>query len=299
MTVSAAPTTEVMAEHDPPALERPLQFVKMHALGNNYIYMESSVDHPNFDILESFSDADFTALATHVSDEKRGIGSDGLIVIDVVADPVAAGYDASISIFNRDGSAAMNCGNGVRCSALYLHRYRGMKDRPLHIRLPCNRVVSAVVFGHRQVRANLGEPCVISEDPSLYLVCVGNRHAVMFLDRPVEELTHAEITAIAQPVQKKYDANVELVSVTPSGSDLRIRVFERGSGITSACGTGACASAIAAIVSNRIADGKDVLVSLDGGPVTVRWDRPNHSVHLTGEVMIVADGKIFGQFPCK
>ena len=234
-----------------------LPFIKMHGLGNDYIY----VDCFRSETAQKIAEADLSALAQRVSDRHFGIGSDGLVLI--LPSKVA---DARMRIFNADGSEAEMCGNAARCIAKYacenglsgdtmtLETLAGIKHLAVH------KQVGKVDFVTVQMGTELGNP-----------------HKVFIADEPVEKIAVFEIK----------DTNTEWVNVL-NRREIRMRVWERGSGETMACGTGACAAAIETM--NKGLTDPEVLVHMPGGDVTVRRDEQG-IIYLTGPATEVFRGE--------
>ena len=255
-----------------------LPFIKMHGLGNDYIYIDCfSQDTASF-----IAKADLADLARRMSDRHFGIGSDGLVLI--LPDKSA---DASMRIFNSDGSEAEMCGNAIRCVAKYMYESGLSKNIHMEIRTRAGlRTLSLQAFKGvvEQVTVNMGIPVIepatlLSEtDPIGYTsVNMGNPHAVFFREgvSPLPE-----------------DTNVEFVRVR-NGQELDVRVIERGSGETLACGTGACASAVAAIF-HGLAE-RNVTVHLPGGDLKIQWKENTFPVYMTGSATEVFRGEWKGE----
>lgn len=278
-----------------------IPFTKMHGCGNDYIYV-NVMQHPI---------ADPSAAAIAWSDRHKGIGSDGLVLIGKSPVPEA---DYSMRIFNADGSEAMMCGNASRCIGKYLFE-RGLTDKTeirlltlsgiktLQLHLTDNKVASVTV--------DMGEP--VLEDSSLYVasrkvdegtfVSMGNPHFVVFTD-------DVDQVGTTGPKLEKHPAfpqrcNIEFVTPLPSTAGdtmettgapsetvegtFRVRVWERGSGITMACGTGACATAVAACLSERA--GRQSTILMDGGSLQIEWRECDNRVYMTGPADFVFDGE--------
>ena len=262
-----------------------IRFTKMHGCGNDYIY----INMMEYDI------ADPQAAAIAWSDRHKGIGSDGLVLIDRSAVPEA---DFSMRIFNADGSEAMMCGNASRCIGKYLYE-RGLTDKT-EIRLLTLSGVKTLQLhvnngNVESVTVDMLEPKF--EDESQFVagrsqghgtfVSMGNPHYVIFTDYvdQVEETGHLLEVHPAFPQR----CNIEFASVTDDGS-IRTRVWERGSGITMACGTGACATAVAAALTGR--SGRTSQIVMDGGTLTIEWRESDNHVYMTGPATFVFDGEI-------
>lgn len=265
-------------------MTRKIKFTKMHGAGNDYIY----VDTTNYPI------ADPEKKAVEWSRFHTGIGSDGLILIGF-----SDKADFSMRIFNADGSEAMMCGNGSRCVGKYVYEYgltdkteitldtlSGIKTLKLHIEN--NRVAAVTV--------DMGSPL---ETEAVHLgdefpfqstrVSMGNPHLVTFVD----DITLINLPEIG-PVLENHPlfpdrTNVEFAQIVDKDT-IRMRVWERGSGITQACGTGACATAVAAFINELTGRKSDII--MDGGTVTVEWEEASGHILMTGPATKVFDGEI-------
>ena len=262
-----------------------IRFTKMHGCGNDYIY----VNMMEYDI------ADPQAAAVAWSDRHKGIGSDGLVLIGASSIPEA---DFSMRIFNADGSEAMMCGNASRCIGKYLYE-RGLTDKTEIKLLTLSGVKTLQLHVSNgiveSVTVDMLEP--VFEDESQFLanrgvskgvfVSMGNPHYVIFTDNvdQVGETGHILEHHPAFPQR----CNIEFASVTDDGS-IRTRVWERGSGITMACGTGACATAVAAALTGRA--GRKSQIVMDGGTLTIEWRKTDNHVYMTGPAEFVFDGEI-------
>ena len=268
----------------------------MHGCGNDYIYVDVS-RHPI---------ADPSAVSVLWSDRHKGIGSDGLVLID---DSTVPDADFSMRIFNADGSEAMMCGNASRCIGKYLFE-RGLTTKK-EIRLQTLSGIKTLLLHEKDgivhsVTVDMLEP--VFEDASLFnpnmvektqsplsnwrgdggeacFVSMGNPHYVIFTD-------DVEQVGVTGPVLEHHPAfpqrcNIEFAHVTDDGS-IRTRVWERGSGITMACGTGACATAVAAAVTGR--KGRQSRIVMDGGELEIEWRESDNHVYMTGLAEFVFDG---------
>ena len=280
-----------------------ISFTKMHGCGNDYIY----VDAMRYDI------PDPSAASIAWSDRHKGIGSDGLVLIGASPVPEA---DFSMRIFNADGSEAMMCGNASRCIGKYLFE-RGMtlkKEIRLltlsGVKTLCLQVADGVVGS---VTVDMGKP--ILEDDTQFIpdselcegtfVSMGNPHFVVFTDdvdqveikgRMMEHLPafpqrcnieFARIEVDDDLSHSVSEAQKERVGEPPV---IRTRVWERGSGITQACGTGACATAVAAALTGNA--GRHSLIEMDGGSLDIEWREVDNHVYMTGPATFVFDGEI-------
>lgn len=264
----------------------PLSFTKLHGLGNSYLFVYADRDP-----------ADPAALSMRLSDPRRGVGADGMIWI--LPSAVA---DFRMRIFNADGSEAAMCGNGIRCLGKYVYD-RGLTTRTeLTVETPAGlRRLFLHPAGGRvtSVTADMGQAAV-SPVQSLTLpdggavtlrrVSVGNPHAVLFCDDVSDGVLVRLGTALQAHPAFPGGVNVELVyPLAPL--TLRMRVFERGSGVTAACGTGACAVVAAAVADGLCAAGDSVTVRLDGGDLLIRPE-PDGRLFMTGPAEEICDGVI-------
>ena len=275
-----------------------MKFTKMHGLGNDYIYVNAFEEKI----------ADPSALAVKISDRYFGVGSDGLVLI--APSDVA---DFQMLMFNADGSQGEMCGNASRCVAKYVYD-RAMTDKTvvtletlggikvLHMTVKDGKVES--------VRVDMGTPktdcenvpCLLGEgvvkkakitaldrEFEITPVNTGNPHGVIFLEEPVEEFDIYKYGPVLErhPAFPKK-ANIEFVNVL-SRDRLRMRVWERGSGVTLACGTGSCAVLVAANLCGLCE--RRATVVLDGGELNNQWDEETGSVYMTGPATFVFDGE--------
>ena len=290
-----------------------IHFTKMHGCGNDYIYVNAIRN----DIPEP------SEAAILLSDRHKGIGSDGLVLIGKSPIPEA---DFTMRIFNADGSEAMMCGNASRCIGKYVYE-RGLTEKTI-LRLLTPSGIKVLMLNvendsdNRKVESitvDMGEP--VFEDKELFrpdlshlpstplascgegieeavFVSMGNPHYVVFVD-DVEALdVAAEGNRLEHHPQFPQRSNIEFAEVRPEG--IRMRVWERGSGITMACGTGACATAVAACLTRRV--GRKSKIIMDGGTLSIEWCEQDHfaegrffqknHVYMTGPATFVFDGEI-------
>lgn len=282
---------------------RAMKFTKMHGLGNDYVYVngfEQMVANP-------------AGLAPVISDRHTGIGSDGLILI-----LPSERADVRMRMFNADGSESEMCGNGVRCVAKYAYDHGLSRQNPM--RVETGRGVLTLELDVRdgkveRVTVNMGEPIlqltsipvdekrVMQTAPHAHeltlehgphparveatFVSMGNPHAVIF----VEDLAEVDVPLLG-PILENHPAfprraNVHWVQVHSSG-ELTMRTWERGSGITLACGTGACAVCVSGVLTGRT--GRKVVAHLPGGDLQLEWRESDGCVYMTGPAVEVFSG---------
>lgn len=275
-----------------------MKFTKMQGIGNDYVYVncfEEKVEDPS-------------ALAIQVSDRHFGIGSDGLILI--CPSEVA---DCEMAMYNADGSRGEMCGNGVRCVGKYMYDY-GLTDKTEITVETLAGIKTLQLFVENgkvaKVRVDMGSPIltpaeipVVAEgdkavdEPILvdgkeyHMTCVsmGNPHCVVFMD----DVENFEIEKTG-PLFENYKnfprrINTEFVKVIDEHT-LQMRVWERGSGETFACGTGACATAVAAVLNGHC--NGEILIHLLGGDLKIEWDKETNHVFMTGPAAISFEGEI-------
>lgn len=273
-------------------------FTKMHGAGNDYIYVNTLL----------YNIADPSATAIKWSDRHKGIGSDGLVLIGY-SDTIDADY--SMRIFNADGSEAMMCGNASRCIGKYLYE-KGITDKTcirlktlsgikvLQLHVEDRKVTSVTVDMLSPTladKAQIATPDGSMTEGTLHaggreftgtFVSMGNPHFVTFVD----DIATIDIAAYGSILEHDKifpdRCNIEFAQVTTSG-DIRTRVWERGSGITMACGTGACATAVAAALTGR--SGRTSHILMDGGTLCIEWREDNGHVYMTGPAEFVFDGE--------
>jgi diaminopimelate epimerase len=275
-----------------------MRFTKMHGLGNDFVMVDC--------VLESLDEATLPELARRVCDRHFGVGGDGLIL--ALPSQVA---DFRMRLINADGSEAEHCGNGIRCMAklVYDHGHTRADRITVETIGRINVLDLHVSDGRvRSVRVDMGKPELrrgaipmigpedgqaISEplqvgDRTLEFTCVsmGNPHAVTFVD----DVADFPVTTLG-PLAEHHEAfprraNIEFIQVL-GRRELKMRVWERGAGETLACGTGACASLVAAALTDR-AD-REAIVHLPGGDLTIEWAESGH-VFMTGPAVTVFEG---------
>lgn len=280
-----------------------IPFTKMHGIGNSYIYIDA--------IAHKFDESMFNQLAKDISNVNTGIGSDGLIVIQ--PSDVA---DIGMRIFNKDGSEGHSCGNGLRCVAKYAYENQHVASNIFQIETKA-AIVTVEVYGEKEcldeVTVDLGPPLlnrreipmhgpddnrVIAEvfkvaDHSLKVTALflGNPNAVFFVDA-IEEAPLYEVGAIVTEDPRFPDrVNVGFVEII-SSNEMNYRVWERGSGVTEACGTGASAAVVAAVLNGYFEKGVNVKVHLSGGDLNIKWADDDH-VWMTGPAETTIQGVFY------
>ena len=275
-----------------------MKFTKMQGIGNDYVYVncfEEKVENPG-------------ELAVRVSDRHFGIGSDGLILIKP-----SERADFCMEMYNADGSEGAMCGNGVRCVGKYVYDYGLTEQTSIRVETKSGiKYLDLTVEEGKvsQVRVNMGAPelspsgipvladgdkvldapiMVDGRECRMTCVSMGNPHAVVYLN----DVKNLEIEKIG-PMFEMHPCfpdrvNTEFVRVV-DGHTLEMRVWERGSGETLACGTGACAVAVASILNGHVSG--EVTVKLLGGDLKILWDEQENIVYMTGPAAVVFDGEI-------
>ena len=262
-----------------------MRFTKMHGLGNDYIFLNCMESLPE----------DLGELARRLSDRHFGVGGDGIICVCP-----SQRADFQMRMFNADGSEGAMCGNGIRCFGKYVFD-RGLTDKAhLTIETPAGEreislmaaqgkaVGAAVDMGVPEVRHSL-EISVMENSYTVVPVSVGNPHVVLEMD----DLAGLHLQELGPMLECHPDfsqrVNVEFVRVLDRRC-LEVRVWERGSGETLACGTGACAAMCAMAAAGKLEREADVC--LPGGRLKIRWDEKSGHVFMTGPAVTVFDGEL-------
>lgn len=275
-----------------------MKFTKMQGIGNDYVYVncfQEQIENPS-------------EVSKRISDRHFGIGSDGLILIKP-----SEQADFEMEMYNADGSQGAMCGNGIRCVGKYVYDY-GLTDKT-HISVNTKsgiKYLDLIVVDKKvkEVCVNMGTPMLKAKEiPMLYegetvlsrpfhveqniyeitAVSMGNPHAVIY----VEDLENLPLEEIGPKFEKHSvfpeSVNTEFVHVL-NRKTAEMRVWERGSGETLACGTGACAVAVASILNGYTED--EITVKLLGGDLKIFWNREENCVYMTGPAEIVFEGEI-------
>lgn len=279
-----------------------MKFTKMQGCGNDYIYINGFV--------EKTAQGDKSALARKFSDRHFGIGGDGVIFINPAEEA-----DFEMEMYNADGSRAEMCGNGIRCVAKYVYD-TGLTDKTNISIISCGQVKYLELFLKDgkvdTVKVNMGAPelnadkipvtvngskepvvgesiVVRGREYKMTCVSMGNPHAVVFMD-DVENLEIEQIGPYFENHERFPNrTNTEFVKI-PDRTHVQMRVWERGTGETLACGTGCCATVVACILNGLTDD--TVTVKLLGGELEITWDREKNLVYMTGPAETVFDGDI-------
>lgn len=290
-----------------------IPFTKMHGIGNDYIYLDAFADPALADR------GDLESLAVAVSDRHRGVGSDGLIVVSPPSsNGQAQGAEARMRMFNADGSEGQMCGNGIRCVAKLVVDRKHVNPSDEHIRIETASGVLTVEVhqdqsGETLVTVDMGTPILDlaaipvneallqrvddSDQPHEWLVdgargvlvSMGNPHMVSFFeDDPGDDGLNADGPRLERHRAFPQRVNVHYVHVQ-STSEATMRTWERGSGRTQACGTGACAVLVAGVLTDRL--DRDALIHLPGGDLRIRWDVETNHVFMTGPATEIFQGE--------
>ena len=275
-----------------------MKFTKMQGIGNDYVYvncLQETIENPS-------------ELAKKISYRNYGVGSDGLIMINP-----SDKADFEMEMYNADGSRGEMCGNGIRCVAKYVYDY-GLTDKTsisvetlagikyLDLTVEDGKVVLVKVdMGKPMLRPEevpvvsekeevIDEPITVDgQEYRMTCVSMGNPHAVVFIDQDVKEFP-LETVGVKFENHERFPkrVNTEFVNVLDRHT-AQMRVWERGSGETLACGTGACAVAVACALNGLTED--EVTVKLLGGDLQIKWDREKNTVYMTGPAEVVFDGE--------
>ena len=279
-----------------------MKFTKMHGCGNDYVYVDGAK--------EQIPAKDKPELVRKLSDRHFGIGGDGVIFINPSDEA-----DFEMEMYNMDGSRSEMCGNGIRCVAKFVYD-KGLTDKE-HISIISGGKVKYIDLNIENekvstVKVNMGEPIlkaadipVVTDNPEgsviaenievagnaykMTCVSMGNPHAVVFM----EDVANLEIEKIG-PLFENHQrfprrTNTEFVKVIDR-NNVEMRVWERGTGETLACGTGTCATVVACVLNNLTED--EVNVKVLGGLIKVKWDREANLVYMTGPAATVFEGEI-------
>lgn len=275
-----------------------MKFTKMHGAGNDYIYIDcfkENVENPE-------------RLSKKLSDRHFGVGADGIVLIkpSYIA-------DCFMDIYNADGSRAKMCGNAIRCVAKYI--YDNQKKKPI-IKIDTLSGIKLVeIFDKNGIatggRVNMGKPIlnghsiptrygdnivknqilnIENKDYEITCVSMGNPHCIVF-HNDIDKLDLEKIGPFFENHEMFPERiNTEFVEIIDN-KNLKMRVWERGSGETLACGTGACATAVASVINGICSKNEDIKIHTKGGTLTVKWHK-NDNVYLSGNAVKVFTGEI-------
>ena len=266
-----------------------IKFTKMNGLGNDFVILD----------YEEFQKTDLSPdkLAFKLCNRNFGIGADGLIIVNPDTDKA----DISWIFYNSDGSVAQMCGNGMRCFARYIFDKKFINKKEFSVETKAGIIVPKIISDN-EVRVNMGQPVLIPEkipckaktnlnipysigDKTFVLnaVSMGNPHCIIFVENDSKNLALKYGSVIENDKLFPEKTNVEFTEIL-SRDEIIINVWERGCGITLACGTGACAATVAGILNGYLDN--TVKVNLPGGSLKVEWNgKPsdtNHNVYMTG-----------------
>ena len=274
-----------------------MRFTKMHGIGNDYVYVDGFQE----------TVADPAALAVRIADRHTGVGGDGLILI--LPSEVA---DVRMRMFNADGSESQMCGNGVRCVAKYTWDHELARRNPLRVETGAGVLAIELTLDEAgkvaAARVDMGEPIlrprkipvaldgeravdvpleVAGRSCRMTCVSMGNPHATIYVD----DVSAVDLAAIGPQIERHplfpERINVHFVQVH-SDSEVTMRTWERGSGITLACGTGASAVCVSGVLTGR--GGRGITAHLPGGDLHLEWNEATNHVHMTGPATEVFSG---------
>ena len=279
----------------------PLRFTKMHGLGNDYVYISLFDQHVH----------DPAALARTVSDRQRGVGADGLILL---APPDQHNAHVRMIVYNADGSRAEMCGNGVRCVAKLAYEHGLATNNPLSVQTDCGVITLDLTTNPAgrvtAIRADMGPPIltpklipvtlpgdqvvecpitVAGHELLMTSVSLGNPHAVVFVD----DLSAVPLGQWGPAIERHelFPSRVNAHFAQVMNADhLRMLTWERGSGPTMACGTGACAVCVAGVMTDRTA--RRITADLTGGTLEIEWNSTTDHVFMTGPAVEVFTGQL-------
>lgn len=277
-----------------------MKFTKMQGCGNDYVYVDGSK--------EKIALEDKPELVRRLSDRHFGIGGDGVIFIHPAKEA-----DFEMEMYNMDGSRSEMCGNGIRCVAKFVYD-KGLTDKTSLSIVSCGKIkyIDLTVENGKVslVKVNMGAPVlkaaevpVVSENEQVVdeaievggkeykMTCVsmGNPHAIVFMDNVANLQIEKIGPSFENHVRFPNRTNTEFIKVLDDRT-VEMRVWERGTGETLACGTGACAAVVACVLNGLTED--EVTVKLLGGNLQIKWDREENLVYMTGPAEIVFEGEV-------
>lgn len=272
-----------------------IEFIKMEGVGNDYVYL---------DLLKDSYDVDFSDLAKKIADRHFGVGGDGLVLMMESREA-----DYRMRMFNADGSEAEMCGNAIRCVGKYLYDRAYLDNREFSIETLVG-IKNLSIFETDEdgkavnLRVDMGEPVLKGRDIPVQFdmepvigvevrgyegtaMSMGNPHFVIFVDEISDNHVLIDGPLLEKAPEFPNRINVEFVSVIDR-DNIEMRVWERGSGETLACGTGACASAVASVLNDKTS--REMNVKLLGGTLRIEWDEASNTVYMTGPATEVFSG---------
>ncbi len=261
-----------------------INFTKMHGLGNDFVLIDGRKG--------SLDNLEIKKMAIEICDRHFGVGADGMLV---VRPSQKAHY--RMQIFNPDGSEPEMCGNGIRCFAKYVYEADGLKEEVISVETPAGVILPAVILGPDKsvigAEVDMGTPRdegeVKLQGYNFRKISMGNPHAVALVD----DMTRINLYAVGPKIENDPHfperTNVEFVRVI-NDKEIEVAVWERGAGETLACGTGGCASVVAATLAKKI--GRRAVVHLPGGDLDIEWGEDGH-VLMRGPARTVFEGKYY------
>lgn len=272
-----------------------IEFIKMEGAGNDYVYL---------DLLKDSYDVDFSDLAKKIADRHFGVGGDGLVLMMESREA-----DYRMRMFNADGSEAEMCGNAIRCVGKYLYDRAYLDNREFSIETLVG-IKNLSIFETDEdgkavkLRVDMGEPVLKGRDIPVQFdmepvigvevrgyegtaMSMGNPHFVIFVDEISDNHVLIDGPLLEKAPEFPNRINVEFVSVIDR-DNIEMRVWERGSGETLACGTGACASAVASVLNDKTS--REMNVKLLGGTLRIEWYEASNTVYMTGPATEVFSG---------
>lgn len=276
-----------------------MQFTKMHGLGNDFVFVQES---------EFAEKTDYNALSVKICDRNFGVGADGLVILGNALD-----YDITMRIFNPDGSEPEMCGNAIRCVGKYAWENGLVKEKRIRVKTLAGLIMPEVIVENgkvTQVKVDMGEPILTPAQVPVDLpgekivneaitvsdkefrftaVSMGNPHCVIFVGSLDEGPAAKWGPALEVHNYFPRKTNVEFVEII-SRSEMKMNVWERGAGETLACGTGACATLVAAVLNDKT-DAR-ATIHLKGGDLVIEWDTGSNHVYMTGPATEVFRGTL-------
>jgi diaminopimelate epimerase len=272
-----------------------MKFTKMHGLGNDFVVIDAVTQNINLS----------AAVVRRIADRHLGIGCDQVLIVEP---PSSTDIDFNYRIFNSDGSEVEQCGNGARCLARFVRDRKLSGKESIRVKT-MNRIIGLSINKDNTISVDMGIPqfepkdlpfeaeCRSANYPidlgdqtvAIAAISMGNPHAVMFVD----DIDSAPVSTIGSKIEKHYrfpnKVNVGFVEVV-NRRHVKLRVHERGSGETRACGSGACAAAVATIQKGLV--DSPVTVALTGGNLTINWPGEGHSLMMSGQAITSFHGQI-------